>query len=304
MTWDGYLEGFHAGRPGITESVLRRARAGGTDPYAWLAEVVPPNGRVLDLGCGSAPLFRMLAGRTWIGLDTSAAELAAARSAGARPLLRARASAIPLRDGSVDVVACSMSLMVTTPLPQVIAEITRVLRPGGLLAATIPAAGPLPPPDRVAVAGLIAALGRAPAYPAGRGTPRIPDLLAGHGLQVTADSRRRFGYRLRGAADADRCVSQPTFRPSSELENQGADHDNRDARAHAGDDRPGPVHGPAAGRGGRAGRAAGRAGDDRDDDPGHGRRRDGLRHAAERGHGLAGLHHRPAGVDAGRSTGR
>jgi hypothetical protein len=40
--WDGYLEGFHAGRPETTESVLRRARAGGTDPYGWLAEVVPP----------------------------------------------------------------------------------------------------------------------------------------------------------------------------------------------------------------------------------------------------------------------
>jgi SAM-dependent methyltransferase len=207
MAWDGYLEGFHAGRPGITESVLRRARAGGTDPYGWLAEVVPPHARVLDLGCGSAPLFRVLAGRSWIGLDTSAAELAAARSAGARPLLRAHASAIPLRDGSVDVVACSMSLMVTTPLSQVIAEITRVLRPGGLLAGTIPAAGPLLPPDRVAVAGLIAALGRAPTYPAGRGTPRIPDLLAGHGLQVITDSRRRFGYRLRGPADADLFLS-------------------------------------------------------------------------------------------------
>ena len=61
--------------------------------------------------------------------------------------------AIPLRDASVDVVVCSMSLLVTTPLPQVIAAITRVLRPGGLLAATIPAAGPLRPADRVAVAG-------------------------------------------------------------------------------------------------------------------------------------------------------
>ena len=207
MTWDGYLERFHTGRPGITESVLRRARADGTDPYTWLAEVVPPRGRVLDLGCGSAPLSRMLAGRSWIGLDTSAAELAAARSAGARPLLRARAAAIPLRDASVDVVACSMSLMVTTPLPQVITEITRVLRPGGLLAATIPATGPLLPPDRVAVAGLIVALGRAPGYPAGRGMPRIPALLDGHGLRVITDSRRRFGYRLRGPADADRFLS-------------------------------------------------------------------------------------------------
>lgn len=207
MGWDGYLEGFHAERPGITESVLRRARHGGTDPYDWLAEVVPPRGRVLDLGCGSAPLFRMLPGRSWIGVDTSEAELAAARAAGAGPLLRARASAIPLRDASVDVVICSMSLMVTTPLPQVITEISRVLRPGGLLAATIPAAGPLWPADRAVVAGLIAALGRAPAYPAGRGMARIPSLLAGHGLVVTADTRRRFGCRLRGPADATQFLS-------------------------------------------------------------------------------------------------
>jgi SAM-dependent methyltransferase len=207
MTWDEYVEGFHAARPGITESVLRRARDRGTDPYGWLAEAVPPRGRVLDLGCGSAPLFRMLAGRSWIGLDTSGAELAAARAAGAGPLLRARASAIPLRDASVDAVTCSMSLMVATPLPQVIAEIARVLRPGGLLAATIPAAGPLRPADRAAVAGLIAPLGRAPAYPAGPGTARIPALLAECGLRVTADSRRRFGCRLRGPADAGRLLS-------------------------------------------------------------------------------------------------
>ena len=87
----------------------------------------------------------MLPGRSWIGLDTSAAELAAARAAGAGPLLPARALAIPLRDASVDVVVCSMSLMLTTPVAQVVAEIARVQRPGGLLAATIPAAGPLRP---------------------------------------------------------------------------------------------------------------------------------------------------------------
>jgi SAM-dependent methyltransferase len=207
MTWDAYLEHFHAARPGITESVLRRARDRGTSPYDWLAEVVPRRGRVLDLGCGSAPLFHLLAGRSWIGLDTSAAELAAARAAGAGPLLRASAAAIPLPDASIDVVTCSMSLMVATPVPRVVAEIARVLRPGGLLAAVIPAAGPLRPADRAAVAGLIAALGRAPAYPAGRGLSRIPALLAGHGLRVTGDSRRRFGCRLRGPADAGLLLS-------------------------------------------------------------------------------------------------
>lgn len=94
-----------------------------------------------------------------------------------------------------------------TPLPQVIVEITRVLRPGGVLAATIPAAWPLLPLDRVAITGLIAMLGHAPAYPAGRDTSRIPSLLSTHGLRVTADGRRRFGYRLSGTADADQLLS-------------------------------------------------------------------------------------------------
>lgn len=105
---------------------------------------------MLDPGCGSAPLFQVAAERSWVGLDTSAAEFGAARSAGA---------------------------------------------------------GPLPPRDRVAVAGLIAALGRSPAYPAGRGMPRIPALLAGHGLRVTADSHRRSGCQLRGPAAADQFLS-------------------------------------------------------------------------------------------------
>lgn len=207
VTWDPYLDCFHARRPGITEAVLRRARDGGTDPYAWLAAAVPAQARVLDLGCGSGPLLPELAGRSWVGLDRSAAELTAAREAGARPLLRGRATAIPLRDASVDVVACSMSLMVTTPLPLVISEIARVLRPGGLLVATVPATVPLRGRDRVIVAGLLAALGRAPAYPASHAVARIPVLLARHGLRLVADDRRRFGYRLDGPADADRFLA-------------------------------------------------------------------------------------------------
>jgi SAM-dependent methyltransferase len=207
VSWDVYLTAFHARRPGITEAILRRALDGGGDPYAWLAEAIPGKGLVLDLGCGSAPLGQALRGRRWAGLDVSAAELAAARSGGARPLLRATASAIPLRDGSVDVVACSMSLMVTTPLPQVLAEITRVLRPGGLLAAVVPAGRPLRPGDRVVLAGLLAALVRAPGYPADPALRRLPALLGTHGLRIVSDDRRRFGYRLRGRAAAEQLLA-------------------------------------------------------------------------------------------------
>ncbi|MGH3189131.1 MAG: class I SAM-dependent methyltransferase [Streptosporangiaceae bacterium] len=207
MAWDAYLNSFHAERPGITEAILRRSRHAGPDdagdPYRWLADAVPGPGPVLDLGCGSGPLFRELPGRQYAGLDASGAELAAARRAGARPLLRARAPAIPLRDASVDAVACSMSLMVITPLPQVLAEISRVLRPGGVLAATVPAGGPLRAGDRIISAGLVAALGRVPGYPAAPAPHRLP----GAGLRVIADERRRFGYRMHGRADADRLLA-------------------------------------------------------------------------------------------------
>jgi SAM-dependent methyltransferase len=211
MSWDAYLAAFHTERAGITEAVLRRSQYAGPggvlDPYRWLADAIPAQGPVLDLGCGSGPLFRELAGRRYAGLDLSGAELAAARRSGAGPLLRARASAIPLRDASMDIIACPMSLMVTTPLPQVLAEITRVLRPGGVLAATIPASGPLSAGDRILVAGLAAALGRLPGYPAGAALQRLPDHLVSAGLQVTGDERLRFGYRLRRPADAGRLLA-------------------------------------------------------------------------------------------------
>ena len=208
VTWDRYLESFHAGRPGITQAVLQRsrhARRGAvTDPYAWLAEAVPPRGRVVDLGCGSSPLQVELAGRDYVGLDTSEAELAAA---GAGPLLRASAAAVPLRSASVDVVACSMSLMVFSPLPQVLTEIARVLRPRGLLVAAVPAGGPLRGRNIVVAAGLLAALGRSPGYPAGREMRRLAAHLVQAGLRLVQDERRRFGYRLDGRSSAAEFLS-------------------------------------------------------------------------------------------------
>ena len=86
--WPEYVAAFHAGRAGITEQVLRRARLDGRDAYDWLADAVPPAGLVLDVACGSAPMRDRLPGRAYMGVDLSAAELAVARQGGADRLAR------------------------------------------------------------------------------------------------------------------------------------------------------------------------------------------------------------------------
>jgi SAM-dependent methyltransferase len=201
--WPGYLDAFHTRHPGITEHVLRRARAAGGDAYDWLAAAVPAATTVLDVACGSAPLWTWLPGRAYVGVDINAAELAAARRRGAPGLIRATAAALPVRDASVDTVTCSMALQILTPLPRVLAEISRVLRPGGRLVATVPARHPLRATDLPVLAGLLAALGRGLAYPNDGLPHRLPTPLRSAGLTVIADEHRRFRYRLRVRADAD-----------------------------------------------------------------------------------------------------
>lgn len=200
-----YIEAFHRQRPGITEEVLTRALHGGCDPYRWLLEAVPPAGRVLDLACGNAPLFPALAaaGRGYLGVDASAAELAAARARGAEQLALADADRLPVPDASIAVVTASMALMVVQPLAGVLAEVHRVLAPGGTLVATVPAAGPLRPTDRLVGIGLYLALGRFPGYPNPEALTDLPALLRHAGLIVTDEGTCRFRYRLGGRADAD-----------------------------------------------------------------------------------------------------
>ncbi len=205
--WGEYLAGFHEERAGITEAVLSRSRHGGADPYRWLIQAVPARGRVLDLACGSAPLWPYLAGRDYLGIDRAPGELAAAAARGAGPLVRASATVLPVRSGSVAVVTCSMALMLLTPLPAALAEIARVLAPGGRLIATVPANRPLRTADLPAVAGLLLALGRRLTYPNDAPLRRLPELLGDAGLRLVGDEHRRFGYPLSGGDDADRFLA-------------------------------------------------------------------------------------------------
>ncbi|HVF14896.1 MAG TPA: class I SAM-dependent methyltransferase [Acidimicrobiales bacterium] len=143
--WDRYLAEYHEANPGITEHVFADARdRSGCSPYEWLVAAVPPGAStVVDLACGSGPVGRLLAAERdgtvrVVGVDLSFAELNRARSVTAWALLvRARATALPIAGATADAVVASMALMLV-PLESVLAEVGRLLRPGGTFAATVP----------------------------------------------------------------------------------------------------------------------------------------------------------------------
>ena len=104
----------------------------------------------LDLACGTGD-FALLArerGARVVGVDFAGAMLAAARERcpGAIALVRGDALRLPLADGSVSVAVSGFALRNFTAIPPVLAELARVLRPGGrvgLLEVDEPRAGPL-----------------------------------------------------------------------------------------------------------------------------------------------------------------
>lgn len=115
----------------------------------------PHDARVADLGCGPGETVALLRerGLAALGLDLSANLLAEARARdGAMPLIRADAGAdagadtgpgteigaagvgLPLRTASLDGVFCECVLSLLPGRQAVLAELARVLRPGGVLA--------------------------------------------------------------------------------------------------------------------------------------------------------------------------
>ena len=110
--------------------------------------------RVLEIGCGSAPCARWLRreGADVVALDLSGGMLARAaelnRATGlAVPLLQADAGTLPLAAASVDL-ACSAfgGLPFVADVGAALAEVARVLRPGGRFVASVnhPFRWPLP----------------------------------------------------------------------------------------------------------------------------------------------------------------
>jgi len=213
--WDAYLAEYHDAYPGITEDVLEHARdTDGRTPYDWVVDAVPAGAStVIDLACGSGPVGRLLgarqAGPGWVvGIDQSSGELGRARTAAPSALLvRAGATALPIADATADAVVVSMALMLV-PLEAVLAEVARLLRPGGTLAATVPrrsAGGGVRQSgaDGEAFVELLRALDQGgTAYPEHLAADSLGERLSTSGLTLVDDDSRIFTRRVADADDA------------------------------------------------------------------------------------------------------
>lgn len=139
------LRSFHARHAGASDRVFGRCVGpDGRSSYDWLADAAD-GAAVLDLACGdgalAARVVQRYPGAEVVGLDASEAELAHAERRGL-PVrwVHGYAQALPFADRSFDRVVSHLALMLMDDVEQVLAEVRRVLRPGGTLAAVVGAA--------------------------------------------------------------------------------------------------------------------------------------------------------------------
>lgn len=130
-----FVRAFHARRPGITSRAFAR---GGS--YEELARRVTPGARVLDLACGDGPMLAHLPPGA-IGVDLSREELE-----GVARVVQGRAQALPFATGAFDAVTCHLAFMLFEEPEAVVAELARVLAPGGTFLAIL-GGGPVAQPS-------------------------------------------------------------------------------------------------------------------------------------------------------------
>ena len=129
-----------------SENWVRWARAPGHDTYwrfhrePFLSSLPAPGRLTLDVGCGEGRVSRDLRAREHrvIGIDSAPSLVTAAREADPEgEYVEASAAAMPLEDGVADLAIAFMSLMDMEDMPGAVAEIGRVLEPGGRFVAAV-----------------------------------------------------------------------------------------------------------------------------------------------------------------------
>jgi SAM-dependent methyltransferase len=129
------------------DDIMVRGEARGRTRAVELAGA-RPGMRILDLACGPGTLTRLLAdlvspGGEVVGIDLAAGMVELARRSAPS---NARFEVMDMEhlsfpDASFDAAACGHGLQFAPDLPRALGEARRVLREGGKLAASIPAAG-------------------------------------------------------------------------------------------------------------------------------------------------------------------
>ncbi len=148
---ESFVHNFHNANSGKQFSFFSSGIAGGArDSYSILVsearQDLGERAVVLDLGCGDGRLLELLSKDVsdsicLRGVDMSKAEieLAKARQDSERiHFSLGRAQRIAEINSSVDVVLSHMSLFLMEDVPTVIAEVFRILKPGGKFAAILP----------------------------------------------------------------------------------------------------------------------------------------------------------------------
>src|ERR1700683_1350309 len=103
--------------------------------------------RIVDLGCGNGRYlyeFRQLApAAAAIGADFSAEMLAEARmrNGAETPLIRADATAAPIRDGAIDIIFASHVIQFVSDKDATMRDLARCLAPGGAIILTVGGSG-------------------------------------------------------------------------------------------------------------------------------------------------------------------
>jgi ubiquinone/menaquinone biosynthesis C-methylase UbiE len=139
-TYSAYME-----RPGINRVVAGLLWGGSTRTYYESMAAVgeaPPGGTIVDCPCGAGPAFRALepgAEVRYVAADLSPAMLGRARARAEKrglsevEFVEAKAEELPLETDSADLFLCYWGIHVFPDPQAAVAEIARVLKPGGRL---------------------------------------------------------------------------------------------------------------------------------------------------------------------------
>lgn len=100
-----------------------------------ISQHLPAGGTLLDVGCGEGQVARMAAelhDMDVVGIDPAMAQVSVARGRGGGPTyLQGSATDVPVADASVDAVVACLVFEHIEALDPALAEVARVLRPGG-----------------------------------------------------------------------------------------------------------------------------------------------------------------------------